>query len=197
MNECYLADEDGLNSYETSVKEHNSTVYYSSYREFLDQYSQYAPEEDDELPRYEIDLVYQGKGWRNNNPISFSATWFDGKIEIYAIHVDSEWGESHCFKGFITDYFWGGWMGRYSLPFPTMSKVKIQTPFMKEPLIGVLDSSLDGCGCWYHFFYPYDRRGLNGSFMDFLYHGIELCSDFVMFDWVNSRKDDSKNIFAE
>lgn len=73
MKECYCVDEEGLNAYEASVQERNSTGYYSSYNEFLEQYAEYAPEEDDELPRYEIDLVYQDKDTRHNNPISFSS----------------------------------------------------------------------------------------------------------------------------
>lgn len=91
-----------------------------------------AHEESLPLPRYEIDLVYPVKNYKNNNPIHFSATWFNGKIRIYAIHAASVWGEAHCFKHNLTDYLAGGWMGRYSLPFPTMSKVKLQTPFMRD-----------------------------------------------------------------
>ena len=186
LKECYSIDSEELNSYESSVIENNSTNYFASYKEFIDVYSEYAPEIEDEIPRFEIDLVYQGLDNRHNNPISFSATWFDGKIEIYSISEDPYWGEEHCFNSSITDYFWCGWMGRYSLPYPTMSKVKIQTPFMTKPLSGIIDSSLDGCGCWYHFFYPFDARGLTGEFMDFSYHGLELSGDFSVFDWISS-----------
>lgn len=190
MNECVSVDGEEMNEYEVSMKERNSIGYYVTYQDLLEQYSEYVPEEDEPLPLYKIDLFYQESKWRNYNPIRFAATWFDGKIEIFSIHVDSEWGEEHSFKSSITDYFCYGRMGQYSLPFPSMSKVKLQTPFMREPLVGILDSSLDGCGCWYHFFYPNDRRGLSGSFMDFSYYGIDICSDLMVFDWVSS--DDVK-----
>ena len=145
-----------------------------------------AHEESLPLPRYEIVLVYPVKNYKNNNPIHFSATWFNGTIGIYAIHADSGWGEAHCFKHKITNYLAGGWMGRYSLPFPTMSKVKLQTPFMRRPLSGILESTLDDCHCWYHFFYPYDGRGLTGHFMDFSYQEVESGSDLTIFDWVST-----------
>lgn len=186
VNEYYCMNEDYLNSYEVSVKGLHYTGYYSSYNEFLAQYADYLPEESLPLPRYEIDLVYPGKNCKNNNPIHFSATWFNGKIRIYAIHADSGWGEAHCFKHKITNYLAGRWMGRYSLPFPTMSKVKLQTPFMRRPLSGILESTLDDCHCWYHFFYPYDGRGLTEHFMDFSYQEIESGSDLTIFDWVST-----------
>lgn len=186
VNEYYCMNEDYLNPYEVSVKGLHCTGYNSSYNEFLAQYADYLPKESPPLPRYEIDLVYPGKNYKNNNPIHFSATWFNGKIRIYAIHAASGWGEAHYFKHNLTDYLAGGWMGRYSLPFPTMSKVKFQTPFMRRPLSGILESTLDDCHCWYHFFYPYDRRGFTGHFMDFSYQEIESGSDLTIFDWVST-----------
>ena len=108
VNEYYRMNEDYLNPYEVSVKGLHCTGYYSSYNEFLAQYADYLPEENQPLPRYEIDLVYPGKNCKNNNPIHFSATCFNGTIGIYAIHADSGWGETHCFKHNLTDYLAGG-----------------------------------------------------------------------------------------
>ena len=194
VSECCSDNEEGLNSYEASVKQSNYTSYYSSYEEFLNQYMKYPPEKGSSLPRYEIDLVYQGKDSDHNNPIYFSATWFDNHIEIYAIHVESSWGKAHGFMSSITEYFWCGQMKRYRLPYPSMSKVKIQTPFMKKPLSGILDSVLDSCGCWYHFFYPYDKRGLTGSFLDFSYHCLEPSHDLSVFDWISKADGDISTI---
>lgn len=186
MNECYTAENKELNEYEASIKNNIHTWYYMSYQEFLNIHKEYMPESNERLPRYEIDLVYPGKNWLENNPICFSATWIDGKIEIYSICADDKWGENQSFKSSITEYFWCGKIGRYGLPFPTGSKIKLQTPFMKAPLIGTLDSSGGEYNCWYHFFYPEDTRGCNCEFMDLSYQEINLCDTFTVFDWVSS-----------
>lgn len=186
MTECYTAENKELNEYEASIKNNSLTWHYMSYQEFLNIYKDYMPEDNERLPRYEFDLVYPGKTWLENNPIGFSATWIDGKIEIYSICADNKWGENQCFKPSITDYFWRVKIGHFGLPFPTGSKIKLQTPFMKSPLIGTLDSSLDSGGFWYHFFYPEDTRGCCCEFMDLSYQEINLCDTFTVFDWVSS-----------
>ena len=150
MTECYTAENKELNEYEASIKNNSLTWHYMSYQEFLNIYKDYMPEDNERLPRYEFDVVYPGKTWLENNPIGFSATWIDGKIEIYSICADNK------------------------------------TPFMKSPLIGTLDSSLDSGGFWYHFFYPEDTRGCCCEFMDLSYQEINLCDTFTVFDWVSS-----------
>ena len=40
----------------------------------------------------------------------------------------------------------------YRLKMMDKSRVQLMTPFMKEPLVGMINSSMDGNGCWYHFF---------------------------------------------
>ena len=193
--ECYSADTEGENAYEASVRERNNEEYYASYEEFLQEKSRYIPEEGEQFPRYEIDLVYQGRKHDDNNPIHFSATWMDDRIEIYAIEVDYRWGREHYYaKNTVAGYFWLDWMRRYSLPFPTMSRVQIQTPFMKEPLAGRLESNVEGRGCWYHFFYPDDERGMAGIFMDFSYHGLDIRGDMAVFDWVSSETETKKDV---
>ena len=188
MNECYTAENKELNEYEASIKNNIHTWYYMSYQEFLNIHKEYMPESNERLPRYEIDLVYPGKNWLENNPICFSATWIDGKIEIYSICADDKWGENQSFKSSITEYFECGKIGHFRLPFPNGSKIKLQTPFMKTPLIGTLDSSGDEYNCWYHFFYPEDTRGCRCEFMDLSYQEIDLCDTFTVFDWVSSAK---------
>lgn len=186
MTECYSREYETLNSYEASKVEQNRTGYYMSYQEIVDGCKKYPPEEREELPRYEICLVYMGKKCDENNPIYFSATWFDGNIEIYAITVVPEWGEGLGYDDSVIEYFYIGETDRYSLPFPNLSMVQIKTPFMTEALRGVLDSSIDGLGCWYHFFYPIDSDGEVGNCMDFSYQMLNISDDFTVFDWVSS-----------
>lgn len=189
--ECYTTEPIELNTYDASIHEYNNEDYYSSYQEFIEYNSKDIPEEDEELPRYETNIVYPGKDTLHNNPICFSATWFDGVIGIYSIVVEDNWGEDLGFKESITDYYWTGHAGRYSLPYPSMSKVKLQTPFMQEPLLGILESSLDGLGCWYHFFYPYTKHGLSKKLLDFSYHSLDLSDDFTVFDWLSEEEGEA------
>lgn len=71
-----------------------------------------------------------------------------------------------------------------SLPHNEQSKTS--NSFHAGPLSGILESTLDDCHCWYHFFYPYDGRGLTGHFMDFSYQEVESGSDLTIFDWVST-----------
>ena len=186
MTECYTAENKELNEYEASIKNNSLTWYYMSYQEFLDIHKDYMPKDNERLPRYEFDLVYPVKTWLENTPIGFSATWIDDNIEIYSISADDKWGKTQSFKSSITEYFECGKIGHFRLPFPNGSKIKLQTPFMKTPLIGTLDSSGDEYNCWYHFFYLEDTRGMCCECMDLYYQEIDLCDTFTVYDWVSS-----------
>lgn len=184
-----VIDREGLNSFEVSQNDCSYTDCFASYGELVEKCERYFKEDMDPLCRMEIDLVYQGLLNNENNQISYSATWFDGKLQIYAISAQPQWGMKHGFSEMVTDCFWVGRMiNRYSLPFQNKSRVELMTPFMKEPLVGMINSSMDGNGCWYHFFYPDDTGEMIDEYLDLSYHMFGLGLEFSVFDWISSSK---------
>ena len=185
ITECFTEDQE-LNAYEASESQSNQNDYFQTLEEFIACYGDFELGRAECLPRYELDLVYCGKPNGSNNPISFSMTFFEDKLEIYDISMTREWIAEKGFDKDISEYFHCGWMHRYSLPFKHLSKVQIMTPFMTKPLTGTISSSLDGLGAWYHFFYADDTRGMACDCYDMSYHTINLTGEFSIFDWMTS-----------
>lgn len=181
---CCRGVKESLNAYAASSIQENDAEYFCSYAEFQAYAEEFSGCHDLPLDQYEVDLVYPEKAHGENQSITFCATMFGEKLGIYAFQLHREWIEKCEFPENIIDMFWIGYMERYSLPFPCLAKIELFTPFMKEALPGVLYSAMDGCGSWYHFFYPEDNAGMVTDMMEFSCHGIEY-GDLSIFDWVS------------
>lgn len=55
----------------------------------------------------------------------------------------------------------------------------IKTPFMQEPLYGMLESEMDVNGCWYHFFVVDEYIDV-----DLHYYTIGFMKGISVFDWM-------------
>lgn len=55
----------------------------------------------------------------------------------------------------------------------------VKTPFMDKSLYGILESEIDGNGCWYHFL------NVNGyPEIDLSYYTISFLKGMSIFDWL-------------
>lgn len=194
--ECYCIS-NKMNSFEASEAIRNEACYFSSYREMEEYYADYIPQENKPLRRYCVDVVSPGLPCDDNCMITFEATYFDNQIQIYNVEVSEDYagGDYELVK--LIHILDRDYTDRYSLPFPTMSRVKLQTPFMIEALHGVLCSSMDAFGCWYHFLYPADTDGMVGNCMDLSYQGLSFGTGLSVFDWLSSDEEVSDGMTDE
>ena len=120
-------------------------------------------------------------------PFEFSLFWIDGKWEIKDIYVSQTGGRGIRTQGFHkdTDYRFHYDSGHHSLPFENGCRLKLQLPFMEEPVYGILESKLDGNGCWYHFLFMDDERRIE-SMIDLTWWEINLTSGYSSLDWIES-----------
>ena len=200
MRECRAkslpGDEDykALDEFEASIEEDINAEFFSSYKEFRRKYYIDAYEPGIPLSRFEFSMIYKDIPWCDNTPIHFSATWFedrfDDRFEIYSVSVDAEWGETLGYRKSITEYLdMGEHAERYSLPFGALTRVKFKTPFMRRAISGILDSSMDCGGCWYHSFYP-TEGDKHDTGMDWSYHWLDTCLNYTVFDFVTRDNGD-------
>lgn len=186
VNECYTVEGKKQNSYEASKAECVDLDYFRSYQEFLKCYSDCVPDEGKSLPQYRIDLVYQVLPSNKNQPITLWATWFEDGIHIFSIRVDHTWGTEHYFKDKVMQYLYEDGLSYSSLPYPSMSRVQLLTPFMRQALVGILESNLDGNGCWYHFFYPDGEERTMDNCMNLSWQMMDVGDPLMVFDWLSS-----------
>lgn len=103
-----------------------------------------------------VDMVLLSEqGAKYNKDEFVQPIWFymsidlEGKVSIRNFGITEEWFEKKGFSekcvGSIGDEF------HSPLPFEHGSRIKLKTPEMLQPVYGILDSSEDCYGRWYHF----------------------------------------------
>lgn len=155
-------------------------------------------------------ILLSERGAKYNADEIVQPLWFnmaiglDGKVRIMSFGIDDAWFER---KGFLIDCFWDNHeMFRSPLPFEHGSRIKLQTPKMLKPIYGVLDSSQDHCGFWYHFlcvedeehdfnavkklmeedkiWVEYNNRQVD--VIDLSYPQLDMFDNFLTYDWIES-----------
>lgn len=110
-----------------------------------------------------VDMVLLSEqGAKYNADEIVQPVWFDmaidlaGKVSIRSFGIDDKWFER---KGFSNDCIRDIYDEFHSpLPFEHGSRIKLKTPEMLKPVYGVLDSSGDCYGRWFHFLYVEDEE---------------------------------------
>ena len=172
----------------------NAAEYFSTFEEWRSFCDSITPAENETLWKYSVDLVYPSEPYGRNRRIAFDATYFDGKIEIYSLEISDDFAKGDEQKIDAWQRYAYEYEERYSLPFQAVSRVKWQTPFMENALRGILRSSMDAGGCWYHFFYPDTIEGktavgeMVSESIDFSDFNIDFGINFSVLDWI--QKDD-------
>lgn len=156
-----------------------------------------------------VDMVLLSEqGAKYNADEIVQPVWFnmeidlEGKISIRNIGIDDKWFER---QGFSKDCVWDICDHFYCpLPFEHGCRIKFKTPDMLEPVYGVLDSSMDGGGFWYHFLYVEDKDhdyntiktlmeddkiwvDYNEREVDVIsltYPQLDACDYFLTYDWI-------------
>lgn len=131
----------------------------------------------------------------------------EGKVSIRNFGIDDKWFER---KGFLEKCVWGHGIRFHSpLPFEHGSRIKFKTPEMLKPVYGILDSSVDGHGCWYHFlcvedeehdyntvkklmeenkiWVEYNDRQVD--IIDLPYPQLDICDHFLTYDWIERAEE--------
>lgn len=124
--------------------------------------------------------------------IYFKIIWNQGKPQINRIYMDDRWIMEKGFSEDVCDRY-NERFTRHILPFESGSRLKIQTPFMKEPFYGILQSELDGNGCWYHFLYGEDDKQQEGQFIDLSYSELTFELGYAVLDWIYRGKENGQN----
>lgn len=153
-NVCYKD-----NAYRLSERIFADTHYFKSYED-VKKYWEY-----DTKLEYTVcvDMVLLSEqGAKYNTDEIVQPVWFDmriskdGKLSVRNFGIDDKWFLKQGFSKMCVDDCYDSF--RCSLPFEHGSRVKIQTPDMLEPVYGVLASSVDCHGCWYHFLCVEDKE---------------------------------------
>lgn len=146
-------------------------------------------------------------------PVWFYLMHMDGAMQIVNFDIADKWFirwgfSKECVDDFLTEHF------RSPLPFENGCRVKLQTPSMKEPVFGIMDSSQDCFGCWYHFLLfeneKYSARDLRnlleGEFsqyadkilqreidqIDLSYPRLDMCDAYLTYDWITRAEDQKR-----
>lgn len=117
----------------------------------------------------------------------FSLFWIDGKWEIKDLCIEKYGDRGLRAQGLHKDTAdrFDNFGGHHPLPFENRCRLKLQLPFMKEPVYGELDSTIDGIGCWYHFFYSDCVRQRDPwDYVDLTWWEINLTSSYSSLDWI-------------
>lgn len=148
----------------------------------------------EEAALYCTDMIRVSDGAPSNIFMDIQIAYIDGRYRIWDIGVSDEWMKEHGIEKDIVDSL-VNLDFRYSLPFKHGSSVKVQTPFMSEPLYGRMCSERDGNACWYHFF----KGSHNGEevFLDMSYGVMDIYSPFLVFDWLESAGEDEVQDMAD
>ena len=153
-------------------------------------------------------ILLSEQGAKYNADEIVQPVWFhmtidtEGKVSIRSFGIDDKWFER---KGFSEDCVWDICdKFRSPLPFEHGSRVKLQTPEMIEPVYGILDSSVDCYGCWYHFLCVEDKEHDNNTvkklmeedkiwemhnnrqvdIIDLSYPQLDMHERFLTYDWI-------------
>lgn len=140
------------------------------------------------IDSFEIELIIIPKNDKSYYPISFYGNNINGNLEPITFTFDDELFDKFNIPNSVDTYKHRWELSYKGLPFATGTKVKFQTPIMRNPFYGFIRCTKDENDCWYCFVFeneievhdtdhPYDF--LNMSF-------INLChtSDYAIFDWL-------------
>jgi len=153
-------------------------------------------------------ILLSEQGAKYNGDEIVQPVWFymlidlEGEVSIRSFDIDDKWFER---KGFSEDCVRDIYNRFHSpLPFKHGSRLKLKTPEMLEPVYGILDSSGDCYGRWYHFLCVEDEEhdynmvkklmeenkiwGENNDrqvdIIDLSYAQLDMCDHFLTYDWV-------------
>lgn len=129
-----------------------------------------------------VTVLQVPQGEKVKEACKFTMFWIDGKWEIKDLRVEDEELEM---QGVSEDtiYRFNNFHLNHPLPFENGSRLKLQLPFMENPVYGTLESELDGFGCWYHFLYCEGDRDYS-SLVDLTNTEINLTSGYSSLDWI-------------
>lgn len=189
------------NDYRLSERVFADTHYFKSYKDMRKYW------EHDTKSEYTVcvDMVLLSEqGAKYNADEIVKPVCFDmriakgGKLSLRNFRIDEKWFLKKGFSKESVDKRFDKF--RSSLPFIHGSRVKLQTPDMRKPVYGILDSSLDSGGFWYHFLWvedeKYDFPTLSKllqeekldcwevDVIDLSYPILNMCSDFLSYDWI-------------
>lgn len=110
-----------------------------------------------------VDMVLLSEqGAKYNADEIVQPVWFhmaidlEGKVSIRSFGIDDKWFER---KGFSEDCIRDIYDEFHTpLPFEHGSRIKLKTPEMLKPVYGIIDSSGDCYGRWFHFLYVEDEE---------------------------------------
>ena len=158
-------------------------------------------------------ILLSEQGAKYNADEIVQPVWFyiaidlEGKVSIRSIGIDDKWFER---QGFSKKCVWDIGDKFYSpLPFEHGCRLKFKTPDMLEPVYGILDSSMDCYGCWYHFLYVEDKdhdynmvkklMEENKIWVDYndrqidvislTYPQLDMCDHFLTYDWIERAEE--------
>lgn len=130
-----------------------------------------------------------------------------GKVSIRNFGIDDKW---FVRRGFSENCVWGICEKfRCPLPFKHGVRIKLRTPEMLKPVYGVLDSSMDGHGCWYHFLCVEDENhdfntvkklmeenkiwvehnNRQVDVIDLSYPQLDMLDKFLTYDWIEREEE--------
>lgn len=105
----------------------------------------------------------------------FTLIRLEGSWQIKNLMIETEELRGRGFSK-STIFRFKSWLEHHPLPFKDGERLKIQLPFMEEPVYGILGNDKDGNGCWYHWL---DDWKINLTYWDF-----DLCSGYSTLDWL-------------
>lgn len=134
-------------------------------------------------------------------PVWFSFVYMESGLELLNFGITEEWFmEQGYSEACMPDCHSG--MFRSPFPFKNGSRLMLKTPAMENPVYGVIDSSMDSGGFWYHFLLiedaEHDAEQLKKiidegkvysddvQYMDLSYALLEPCGDYLTYDWIES-----------
>lgn len=197
----YLKD----NAYRMSEKIYADTHYFKRFEDLI-KYWEGAVGTEYTVCVDMVLLLEQGAKYNADEIVQ--PVWFDmaidlaGKVSIRSFGIDDKWFER---KGVSNDCIRDIYDEFYSpLPFEHGSRIKLKTPEMLKPVYGVLDSSGDCYGRWFHFLYVEDEdhdfhavkklMEENKIWVEYsdrpvdvislTYPQLDMCDKFLTFDWI-------------
>lgn len=192
---------DGVgNEYELSQCVIRDTHYFKNYND-LKQYWDFDGRLDDIV---RVDIVDMNKSKSDGElvqPVWFSFVYMESGLELLNFGITEEW---FIEQGYSEECMPDCYSGMFRSPFPFMngSRLKLRTPAMENPVYGVIDSSMDSGGFWYHFLLiedaEHDAEQLKNiidegkvysddvQYMDLSYALLEPCGDYLTYDWIES-----------
>ncbi|MCM1123522.1 MAG: hypothetical protein NC416_13145 [Eubacterium sp.] len=149
----------------------------------LEEVMEYTEMYQEEGPSISMDVtvLHVPQDTKVREVFQFTIFWIDGTWEIRDFIIASEELERQGISEDTIDRYL--YFGLYHpLPFENGSRLKLKLPFMEEPVYGILESELDGNGCWYHFLYS---EGESSEILgDMTRVEIDDISGYSSFDWI-------------